>query len=177
MNLEKWVFLIFCFCPAWGAPPALSKISTDSLKEYSNIAFRSADRISVEDSLFCQTLIFKNDSPYSRDRSEIISRYSCRDSEVEEFTFIGYQDGFARVLFKPAGSKEPYFGKARIKKSDLLDVYLIASDGGEAMSRMSEKDFEHVSGNVAITTAAVVVVAGLIVSVLVFGAALAASPF
>src|SRR4051794_30329451 len=105
---------LFIVCSTWGSASKYIKTSPDSLKMFSNLRIQAKAEIINEDSLYCDKLRFETDTPLEGKDTALASRYLCKDSQVTEFTFFGYRDGFVRLLYKPTGSKDAYFGKAEI---------------------------------------------------------------
>ena len=80
------------------------------------------------------------------------------------------------VIFKPDDATEAYFGRAKIRKNEVLNAYIAVNNETE-WKAMSEKQFEKISAVTGMTTLVVVAVAAVVISLFVLAAGLAASPF
>jgi hypothetical protein len=163
-------------CLVWSAPTGIRRISLDSLTEYSNIRLQASGNLILEDSLYCDNLILESNASTRSKQEDSISSFKCNHLEVIDFTFRGFQGEFVEVIYQPNGTKEAYFGKARIRKSDVLSAYILVNNDG-ALSRMSENRFEEISKVTGVTTIIVVAVGAIVISLLLFAATLASSPF
>ena len=155
-------FLFFLTGAAQAGKPAFTPVPTDSLRPYANYLLSMSGSPILADSLFCDALVpvppeAGNASPSG------VSEFGCKLGRVREFTFTGYENGFAILLFKPYGSEETYFGKARIGQGAIRAAYRRVEQDAPVVG-LSQKQTDKATGAIALTAlillAAVAVLSG-----------------
>jgi hypothetical protein len=141
--------------------PILTEIGLDSLKSFSNVRISTTSALASEDSLFCGKPEWNKKAQSEITKGKSITIFSCGEAEVSEFTFFGFQGEYARFLFKPEGSQSELFGKVKIRKGEIRTVYLI-EENGAPRGKLSEKQFNRVSGIAVAGSLAIVALISLL---------------
>jgi hypothetical protein len=169
MDMKRILWVILAFgCAAEARDPAYIAVNRDSMAAFSNYAISAHLEMINEDSLFCDRLIPRPKG------TDAFSSFTCGESVVREFTFTGYADGFAELLYKPSGSDQAYFGKARIRIDGIGAAY-VRKENDSPSGGLSEQSMDKATGALAFTALAVIAIAAIVYAAL--SQAVGLSPF
>lgn len=150
-----------CLAPAFAEPVHYASVSRDSIPAYANvrIAVVATDTLPAEGA-YCGKLVFAGVEDLKDKQGGQAAWFRCGDGKVQEFTYAGASGADAEFLFKPAGTREEYFGKTRIPFAALEKIYKIEEKNRR---RMTEREADHVASTVAVTTIVLLAVVVLVV--------------
>lgn len=119
------------------SPDKYVETDRDSLTDFTNVMLVTADSLSNEDSVYCDRVVLAGESEVNAKDERKASFYTCGDKRVSQFTFAGYEGAYAKFLYKPEGTDQVYFGKARIRTDGIRKAYTIK---GEDVRKRKDKD-------------------------------------
>ncbi len=164
-NIMNTILLILfgaLACLASGSPEKYVETPRDSLTNFANVLIVAPDSLLNEDSVYCDKIVLAGETEFKAKDARKASYFTCKDKRVLQFTFAGYEGPYVKLLYKPEGTDEPFFGKAKIRTDALQKVYVM-HEPEVRKKNGSSKDGHGSRGTSMLSLLALVLVTGLFI--------------
>jgi hypothetical protein len=163
-GVKAWAALLLGASLASAAGGRYVPVNRDSIGLYANVRLATAEGALESDGVYCDKLVFAGTEELKAAGQGKAAVFQCGSAKVEEFTFTGYENGYAGFLFKPAGTDQDYFGKTKIALTALDKVFKLTNAENSSASKKGSGELASALAVYAIIGIAVGLVALYLVS-------------